>query len=201
MVIYGGTIGGVTAAIQVARMGKSVILLEPGSHLGGMSVEGLGGTDIDNHKEFQNSPAVGGLALEFYRRIARAYGREQEFEKMLINKEKRPDLWRFESHVAEEVIMNWVNESKIKFFFNARLSERNAVKLDKDRKLTTIHLEDGRAVNAKIFIDATIEGDLLHAAGVSTTFGRESNSQYNETLNGIRAITDHAQFQVPVDPL
>jgi len=68
--IYGGTSAGVVAAVQVATMGKRVVLVEAGQHLGGMSVEGLGGTDIDNHKAFQNSPAVGGLALEFYRRIS-----------------------------------------------------------------------------------------------------------------------------------
>ncbi len=62
--IYGGTSAGVIAAVQAAGLGKKVVLVEAGQHLGGMSVEGLGGTDIDNHREFQNSPAVGGLTLE-----------------------------------------------------------------------------------------------------------------------------------------
>ena len=72
--IYGGTSAGVIAAVLAATMGKKVILVEAGQHLGGMSVEGLGGTDIDN-QPFQNSPAVGGLALEFYRRVSAQYGR------------------------------------------------------------------------------------------------------------------------------
>ncbi len=80
--IYGGTSAGVIAAVQASTMGKKVILVEAGQHLGGMSVEGLGGTDIDNQL-FRNSPAVGGLALEFYRRISAQYGRSAKFEAML----------------------------------------------------------------------------------------------------------------------
>jgi|GEM_PF-6167718 len=75
VVVNGGTSGGFAAAIQLARMGKTVALIEPSAHIGGMNVEGLGGTDIDNHGDFKNSVAVGGIALEFYRRIAKAYGR------------------------------------------------------------------------------------------------------------------------------
>src|SRR5687767_7229190 len=73
VVVYGGTSAGITTAIQLAKSGKKVALVEPGKYVGGMAIEGLGGTDIDNHPQFTNSPAVGGLALEFYRRIAKAY--------------------------------------------------------------------------------------------------------------------------------
>jgi glycine/D-amino acid oxidase-like deaminating enzyme len=98
--IYGGTSAGVIAAVQAATMGKKVVLVESGQHLGGMSVEGLGGTDIDN-QPFRNSPAVGGLALEFYRRISAQYGRSAKFEAMLAAGGKNTSLWRFEPHVAE----------------------------------------------------------------------------------------------------
>ncbi len=102
VVIYGGTPAGIIAAIQVAKEGKSVVLLEPSAHIGGIMVNGLGGTDIDNHEEFQNSPAVGGLALEFYRRVARYYGRPDEFDAKLKSRTKDASLWRFELHVAGE---------------------------------------------------------------------------------------------------
>ena len=200
VVVYGGTSGGFTAAIQVARMGRTVALLEPTAHVGGMNVEGLGGTDIDNHPEFQNSPAVGGLALEFYRRIARAYGRETQFENALKTRTKNADLWRFEPNVAETMIRSWLGEYKIAVFTNAHLQEgRNAVR-KRGTTITQIYLENGQLFRGKVFIDATIEGDLLHAAGVSTTIGREANATYGETKNGIRAVTDHAQFAVKVDP-
>lgn len=200
VVIYGGTAGGYAAAIQVARMGKSVALLEPTNHIGGNVVEGLGGTDIDNHKEFQNSLAVGGIALEFYRRVAKAYGREATFEQMLKNREKNSGLWRMESSVAEKVIKGWLAEYPIILFYQTRLSEAKGAIIKKGTQITQIKTEDGTVFKAKIFIDATIEGDLLAAAGVSTTVGREANSQYNETLNGIRGETTHAQFSVNVNP-
>lgn len=73
------------AAIQVARMGKSVALIEPTGQIGGIIVNGLGVTDIDNHKGFQNSLAVGGIALEFYRRIAQYYNRLEEFDSKLYS--------------------------------------------------------------------------------------------------------------------
>ncbi|GAB3958440.1 hypothetical protein GCM10028805_52770 [Spirosoma harenae] len=200
VVVYGGTPAGVAAAIQVARLGQTVALLEPGHHLGGMMVEGLGGTDIDNHQEFQNSPAVGGLALEFYRRIAKAYGRSDEFEQVLRNGTKKPNIWRFEPHVAERIILDWVASYPIKVYYGSRLRESNDAVLKKGTAIHQINLENGQTYRAKMFIDATIEGDLLYAAGVSTVIGRESNATYGEAKNGIQANTDHAQFLVKVDP-
>ena len=200
VVIYGGTAGGYAAAIQVARMGKTVALLEPTNHIGGNVVEGLGGTDIDNHKGFQNSVAVGGIALEFYKRVAKAYGRELEFEAMLQSKMKNASLWRMESSVAEKVIKDWLLEYKIDLFLQSRLTETDKAVSKKELKIKQIQTENGTVFKAKVFIDATIEGDLLAAAGVSTTIGREANSKYNETLNGIRPETTHAQFSVKINP-
>ncbi len=199
IVIYGGGSAGFIAAIQAAKLGKQVALLEPSQHLGGMNIEGLGGTDIDNHAEFQNSLAVGGLALEFYRRIAKTYGRAHEFEDMVSKKAKRFDLWRFEPHIAQQVIDQWVAEYPIAVFYGARLKEKRGVEKAGNR-IKRIHLDDGQSFVSKVFIDASIEGDLLFHAGVSTAVGRESNSQYGETNNGIRGETTHAQFAVKVDP-
>lgn len=200
IIVYGATPAGVTAAIQVARMGKTVALLEPSRHLGGIVVNGLGGTDIDNHTNFQNSPAVGGLALDFFRRIAKAYGRQEEFETVLKNRTKNPGIWRFEPHVAEAVINAWVAEHRIAVFYESRLSEaKNAVR-KKGAAIEEVRLENGRIFRATVFIDATLEGDLLHAAGVSTVIGREANATYGETSNGIRATTTYRQFAVRVDP-
>ncbi|MGV8092920.1 MAG: FAD-dependent oxidoreductase [Mangrovibacterium sp.] len=200
VVVYGGTPAGITAAIQVARMGKSVALIEPTSHAGGIMVNGLGGTDIDNHPEFQNSLAVGGLALDFYRRIAAYYGRLPEFESKLQSKTKDVSIWRFEPHVASAIIEKWLKEYPISVFLNTRLKEGKASVIKKQTNIQQIEMEDGRRFSAKVFIDATLEGDLLFFAGISTTWGRESNSVYGETKNGIRAETTHAQFSVKVDP-
>lgn len=197
--IYGGTSAGVIAAVQGTKMGKKVVLVEAGRHLGGMSVEGLGGTDIDNHKEFQNSPAAGGLALEFYRRINEHYGRTKAFEAMLTAHGKDTKLWRFEPQVAEAVWEAWVKEAGVTVLRGHRLKETNGVTKDGPR-ITALHFENGAEVRAKMFIDATYEGDLLAFAGVSFAVGREGNAKYGETKNGIRTDTTHGQFDKRIDP-
>jgi hypothetical protein len=200
VVVYGGTPGGVAAAIQVARTGRTVALLEPTRYLGGILVNGLGGTDVDNHPHFQNSPAVGGLALDFHRRVAIAYGRAEEFETLLKTRTKNAGIWRFEPHMGQAVIDAWVREYLIDVFYESRLSEGpNAVR-KRGTVIEELRLDGGRRFRGTVFIDATIEGDLLHAAGVSTVVGRESNARYGETRNGIRDVNDYRQFAVRVDP-
>jgi hypothetical protein len=196
--IYGGTSAGVIAAVQAAKMGHSVLLAEAGQHLGGMSTEGLGGTDIDN-QPFRNSPAVGGLALEFYRRISAHYGRTAKFETMLAAGDKDTSLWRFEPHVAEAVWDAWVKEAGITVLRGHRLKEMKGVTKD-DGRITALHFENGAQARAKVFIDATYEGDLLAFAGISFAVGREGNAKYGEANNGIRTDTQHKQYDKPIDP-
>lgn len=196
--LYGGTSAGVIAAVQAAAMGKRVVLVEAGQHLGGMSVEGLGGTDIDN-QPFRNSPAVGGLALEFYRRVNAHYGRAERFEAMLAAGGKETSLWRFEPHVAEAIWEAWVKEAGITVLRGHRLKETAGVTKDGAR-ITALHFENGAEVQAKMFIDATYEGDLLAFAGVSFAVRREGNAMYGETNNGIRTDTTHKQHDKPIDP-
>lgn len=199
VVIYGGTSGGFTAAIQLAKMGKKVALLEPTRHIGGINVDGLGASDIDNHPEFQDSVAIGGLALEFYRRIARVYNRIDDFDKALKDGEKKHALWRFEPHVAEKVILDWLREYRIDLFTAAVLSESKRAVEIADGRLASVRTSRGK-FKARVFIDATIEGDLIAGAGIDYSVGREDNSEYGESRNGIIQYTTHSQFRVDVDP-
>lgn len=199
LVVYGGTSAGVVAAVQATRLGKRVVLVEPGQHLGGMSVEGLGGTDIDNHKGFQNSPAVGGLAREFYRRIAARYGRTGKFDAAVAQGLKDPGLWRFEPHVAEAVFDAWVQEAGVQVLRGHRLRERDGVRRQGPR-LVALICENGREVRGRAFLDATYEGDLLACAGLSFAVGREGNARYGETKNGLRLRADGKQLDRRVDP-
>lgn len=151
--IYGGTSAGVIAAVQVAAMGKRVVLVEAGQHLGGMSVEGLVGTDIDNHKGFQNSPAVGGLTLEFYRRISDRYGRRDGFEEMLRSGGKNTAMWRFEPHVAEQVFNDWVRDAGVVVLRGHRLADQHGVTKIGPR-MTAIHCDNDTDIHAEVFLDA-----------------------------------------------
>jgi hypothetical protein len=202
--VYGGTAGGVAAAVQAARMGKTAVIAEFGNHIGGMTSGGLGATDIGN------KAAIGGIAREFYHRVAQHYASDDAWQlesrdDFLKAKSTRapPDLsspdatmWTFEPHVAEDTFFQMLNESKIPVFLHQRLAQ---VKKDGAR-IVEITMENGKVFRAKMFIDATYEGDLLAKAGVRYKVGREANSEYGETLNGIRAVTPKHQFAVAVDP-
>lgn len=188
--IYGGSAAGVTAAVQASRMGNSVVLLEPEAHVGGHSIEGLGHTDIDNHRGFKNSAALGGLAADFYRRVALHYGKKEPY-------------YHFEPHVGERIFDDFLLEQKIPVLRRHRLKENDGVTLDaKSRRITSISMENGTVIKARIFIDATIEGDLMAFAGISHYIGRESNDLHGETKNGILdpEKNNYAQFQIKIDP-
>ncbi len=188
VVVYGGTSAGVMAAIAAARQGRTVDLVAPERHLGGMLVEGLGSADINNHW-FRNEVAVGGLAAEFYQRVGRAYGKDEA-------------VYRYEAKVAEGVIEAMLATPGLRVYRGERLREAlsTAVEWGPGKRLRAIRAESGRRWEGRYFIDATIEGDLLAAAGATTTVGREATRTYGEPKNGIRAETTHAQFRVRVDP-
>jgi hypothetical protein len=174
--VFGGTPAGVVAAVEAARARRTVVLTEFGGHLGGMTSGGLSQTDIGN------KAAIGGIAREFYRRIGRHYGSNE--------------VWKLEPHVAEGVFNEMTRGAGVPVYFHARLA---SVKM-KNGRVRQIEMEDGRIFRAKMFIDASYEGDLMARAGVSYVIGREANSTYHETLDGIRAVTPKHQFLVAVDP-
>lgn len=173
--VYGGTAGGVVAAIQLARLGHRVVLLEPGPRVGGMTASGLGYTDIGN------KAAVGGLAREFYRRVGRAYG--------------VAEAWTFEPKVAQQVFDDWLRECKVPVLCRQYLAD---VVMAQGR-IEELRTTTGVSVRARMFLDCTYEGDLMAAAGVRHTIGREDDTVYGETLNGAQVRNKH-QFDLPVSP-
>ena len=192
VVIYGGTSAGVTAAIQAARSGKSVVVIEPTEWLGGLTTSGLGWVDAGN------PAAIGGLAWEFYHRVWLHYQSptawkwsppielEAQHGKMIGE-----TMWLHEPSVAKKIIEEMAAEAGVTVIRNERLNRRTGVTKN-GAAITRIAMESGRVFEGAIFIDATYEGDLLAAAGVSYTIGREANSQYGETMNGIRPMPKRA---------
>ncbi len=180
--IYGATSAGVIAAYTASQAGKSVLLIDPGTRVGGLSSGGLGQTDIGNKY------VVTGLALDFYRKMGKHYG---SFEQ-----------WIFEPKVAESIFKDYLAHANTPMLMGHRLV---AVKTD-NRSIKTISLlpseqGDGKKITvaAKIFMDCSYEGDLMAKAGVSYHVGRESNSTYGETINGVQLLDGH-QFPDGVDP-
>ncbi|HMJ70479.1 MAG TPA: FAD-dependent oxidoreductase [Cyclobacteriaceae bacterium] len=179
--VYGGTSAGVIAAYTAKMNGKSVILIEPGTHLGGLTSGGLGYTDIGNKY------AVTGLARDFYRRIGAHYGKFEQ--------------WIFEPHVAEDLFKEYIAASKTDVLYQHRIVSAT---VDKGA-ITNIVIEHSsgngtqQTIAAKMFIDCTYEGDLMAKAKVSYKVGREANKDFNETYNGVQ-LRDKHQFIDGIDP-
>lgn len=200
VVIYGGTASGVAAAVQVARMGKTVVILEPSQHIGGLTSGGLGWTDSGN------KAVIGGIAREFYRLVKQHYDDPKAWvherpEHYRLYRKTEDAMWTFEPKVAEAILRRMLAERKIPVRLGERLDRTNGVALD-GKKIVRITMTSGLVVSGSMFIDATYEGDLMAAAKVSYTVGREANAQYGETLNGLaRKWNQHNhRFVKKVDP-
>ena len=200
VVIYGGTAAAVTAAIQAKQMGKTVIIVSPDTHLGGLSSGGLGFTDTGN------KAVIGGLAREFYHRVYQHYQTpsawQQEQREQFGNKgqgtvaldgENRT-MWIFEPHVAEQVFEELIAEYKIPVIRNEWIQRgngrKNGVKKN-GANIISFKTLSGKTYAGRMFIDATYEGDLMATAGVSYHVGRESKDQYDEQWAGVQTGVLH----------
>jgi Predicted flavoproteins len=179
MVIYGGTSSGIMAAVQASKMGKKVIVIEPGNRIGGLTSGGLGDTD---HGKIST---IGGLAWDFYERVGKKYGQQEP-------------VWQFEPKVALEVYNDLVKEHQIEVVYNERLDLRNGV-IKEGNKIVSVRMESGKMYSGKIFMDTSYEGDLMAKAGISYFVGREGNDMYGETNNGIRPENEN-ELPAGIDP-
>lgn len=179
LVVYGATASGAMTAVAAAREGLRVVLLEPGSHVGGMLTGGLSATDVGNRN------VIGGYALEFFQRTGKYYD-VQQFD--------QTTAWRFEPHVGEQILRTMLQDAGVDLRVHERLKQHGGVAKFGNR-IVSITTEDGTIWRAKVFADASYEGDLMAAAGVSYTWGREGTAQYGESLAGVRAASPGHQFK------
>jgi hypothetical protein len=184
VVVYGGTAGGVIAAVSAARQGLKTALIEPTAHLGGMVSGGLGWTD------YGKKEVVGGFALEFYWRVGMHYQMARYGNEV---------SWLHEPHVAETIFRDMLGAAGVTVFERQRLREKTGVRKN-GPAVAAITMEGGDEFTASVFIDSGYEGDLMAQAGVSYTFGREGASQYGESLAGVRDKTPFHQFLVDISP-
>jgi len=198
VVVYGGTSAGISAAIQVQRMGGQALLIANGNHLGGLSSGGLGSTDTGDKN------VIGGISREFYQRVKAYYDNPNVWQTNRSEYDRyRPQedaMWTFEPHVAEMIFQHMLLQAGVTVLFNERLDLKQGVKKS-GTAIRSIRLESGRVIKGRMFIDASYEGDLMAAAQVRYTIGREANSQYGETLNGVQpSQAKYHQFNCDVDP-
>ncbi|MCB9320058.1 MAG: FAD-dependent oxidoreductase [Lewinellaceae bacterium] len=194
LVIYGATSAGIAAAIQAVRMEHTVILISPEARIGGLTTGGLGQTDIGN------KVAIGGISREFYERVKTWYDqpehwkwqKKEEYQDggQTRTAENENSMWTFEPSAALAIYEAWLKEEKVEVVLNEKLNRETGVGTE-DGAIRSITMLSGKIYTGKEFIDATYEGDLMAAAGVSYRVGREANSAYHETLNGVHPqITD-----------
>ncbi|OJV87575.1 MAG: xanthan lyase [Bacteroidia bacterium 44-10] len=207
VIIYGGTSAAIISAVETIQSGKSVIIVCPDKHLGGLTSGGLGFTDSGN------TNSIGGLSREFYHRVWLHYNdsaawkwqKHSEYGNkgqgtVAMDGESRT-MWIFEPHVAEKIFEDLIGENNIPVYRDEWLDRETGVEVVNNRivSLTTL---SGKKFKGKMFIDATYEGDRMAAASVSYTVGREPCSQYNEEWNGVQAGVYHHghYFKPPIDP-
>ena len=191
IIIYGGTSAAIIAAVEVVKSGKTVLIVSPDQHLGGLTSGGLGFTDTGN------KAVIGGLSREFYHRVwlhykddaAWNWQNQSDFGNkgqgtVAMDGEFRT-MWLFEPHVAEKVFEDFVKENNIKVLRGEWL-DRNKGLIKKKGEIISFSTLSGKVFKGKIFIDATYEGDLMAAAGINFHVGREGNAKYNETFNGVQ---------------
>ena len=204
VVIYDATPAGISAAIAAKRAGVSVLLISPHRHIGGLTTSGLGATDVGAGN------AVGGIGREFYQALRSYYDDDASWDRQDRDSFKgrghrRGDdvAWTFEPHVAEALLEQMLVDNDVRVIRSAPIDRSAALKTRSiPWRLIGLKLKDGRSVRGGIFIDASYEGDLLPAAGVPFTTGRESNTTHDETLNGVQlGLAIHHQFATPVSAL
>jgi len=205
VVIYGGTSAAVIAAVEVSQAGKSVVIVCPDKHLGGLTSGGLGFTDTGN------KAVIGGLAREFYHRIWQHYRQDDAWkwqtQSSYGNKgQGTPAIdgaqrtqWIFEPHAAEAVFEQMIAEHQIPVLRDRWLDrERGVVK--QGPTIASIAMTNGETFAGKVFMDATYEGDLMAAAGVDYHIGRESTATYGEKWNGVQTGVLHHRHHFGVLP-
>jgi arylsulfatase A-like enzyme len=189
VVIYGGTSAAITAAVQVKKMGKSVVIVSPDRHLGGLTSGGLGFTDCGNIR------TIGGLTMQFHQRIYRHYQQPDAWRRQSMDSFKNvgqgteamhhdtQTMWSFEPHVAENTIESLIREHGIEVHRNEWLNRETGVQ-KQGQRIVSITTLSGNVYRGAMFLDTTYEGDLMAAAGVDYHVGREPNTAYNEEWNG-----------------
>ena len=191
IIIYGGTSAAIIAAVEVVKSGKTVLIVSPDQHLGGLTSGGLGFTDTGN------KAVIDGLSREFYHRVWLHYNDDAAWNwqnqsdfgnkgqgTVAMDGEFRT-MWLFEPYVAEKVFEDFVRENNIKVLRGEWLDRKMGV-VKKKGNIISFSTLSGKVFKGKMFIDATYEGDLMAAAGINYHVGREGNAKYNETFNGVQ---------------
>ncbi|MCD6048989.1 MAG: FAD-dependent oxidoreductase [Verrucomicrobia bacterium] len=178
VIVYSAVPCGIAAAIHAAREGAKVLLIEQTKHVGGLSTSGINTAESEHMLKW----TIGGFADEFYRRLGKHYEDTKDQQSKLKEGDRLNTAYFFESSVAEKVYLDMLNEAKVELVYGIQVEK--VVKTG--TKITSITMSNGLSLSAKVFIDASYEGDLMSRAGVKYAIGRESKAEFGEEAAGIR---------------
>jgi len=176
--IFAATPAGIMAAVSARSQNQSVVLVNQNSHIGGIISSGLGGTDHCDKR------VIGGLSKQFFYRNGKFYNKKA--------------TWRLEPHKAEQLFEAYIKDSGTTLLRNETINSLELMNQTDGKIISSIKLNSGRIIKAKVYIDASYEGDLLAQAKVSYTIGREARGTYNEPLAGVYKVETRHQFSIPV---
>ena len=178
--VYGATPSGICAAVAAKQEGCSVLIVEPSRWVGGIL-----GAGIKPMQDCAEPVAVGGLTTS-----------------RVFKMGKQPDVLRKD-------FADWLAEEKIPVIYEQRVQrvEKSGATIAKlvlelappDKNgvpAPTAKQKDVAMIEAKVFIDASYEGDVMATAGVKYGVGRESAETYHEELAGVGPTTNWT----PIDP-
>lgn len=185
VVVFGATPGGIMAAVAAAKEGSTVAIFESSNRVGGAMAGGLSWTDVN--QDWAGGMIVG-LSNQFLRELADEYQLPwQYFYRAVPNPEPKVILKKFKQ---------WLQRYNIPVFLN-----NDIISVTKTGTVVnSIKFTTSGTISAKAFIDSSYTGDLFAISGCSYSIGREANSTYGETLNGIVVPATIGQFVNPVDP-
>lgn len=203
IVVYGDTAGAVAAAVAASRAGKTVSLVAPKMHAGGLMISGLGETDV-------SAPdLIGGISRELFKNNRTYYndstkwlypqGGNTQAEEMADYFSGRgvtgqDVLWQFEPRVTKQLFKDLLAATSVQVFYSTRMDRSSVV--TSNGKIQSFDTLAGDTFEADFFIDAGYEGDLMEAAGVSYRIGRESAAEYGEEFAGVYTDETGAPFVV-----
>jgi hypothetical protein len=190
LIVYGATSGGIISAVQAVKEGLSVLVLEPSEHIGGMTTGGLSWVDGGELE------TIGGLSKAFFEEVCVGSGEPPEGFSSGWNP------WTLTPSVALAAFERLISEFEIPVLTGQRLKEDVPSVGKVGSRVSELRMESGELFRGRMFIDATYEGDLMAAAGVSYRIGRESRDEFGESKAGVLGPSERQpqQFDVFIDP-
>lgn len=167
LLVYGATPCGIAAACCAAESGTRVQLVEPSRFIGGHLTSGICTTECEHMLPVSFS----GWMMRFLRLVGKHYGIDAP-------------LHRWEPHVALHAYEELIDRAGVEVLLEAPLLSVRA----ESGRIQRLELANGISCEARVFIDASYEGDLMAKAGVPYAVGREPVEAYGESYAGIRFV-------------